>query len=610
MNQLNFNVNGNLLTLNNKPMVTSGSVNYDACTFNFNKDWRGFSKTAVFTMEDDETCCVSLDNTSTCKIPSECLTKRGILKIGVVGEKDDSTVISTNLVAHRVVQGANEESLEFPDDIEIEEPVIPTAESKSNIAFWEDERLTLSKSIVADDYSDVDNTDINSYYDVTFSRLARLYPDYVTRAYDVEDSTGNRIEYFTFASENYDRTILVTANHFAYNLATFKALSKFFKELCGNFESNSALRFLHNKVKIVVMPIMSPQAVMNGSRLNDNGVAPFVNYDNLWDDSPIEDKGESAFSEMETIAYLSTIETLLEENLIWAFDFESQILNSNTKKIYYKSNYAVDINFLNQAVNKYNSGYRTGSSVRNSEYYESQTPIATNYANLAYGVNACTVIWSFSGELVNEYADFIGNMLYEIAYNSSTLKKASLMPIVKHIAWRGVFSNNDYYSTTTSMTPLWISAFKQRVLGVYNVRMSGYVLVEAEKNTKFRVKPVLMQNNTQSENYDLRFNNDDFDVEVTTNVGVTAVPFETVMRCHYSNGLNTSNASLLHSFIATASQSSVKVIGFSYTVSLTPSDEMNSVEVLSPTGKIADYSDLNNTPFFTSKYPEWFNDII
>ncbi len=616
LNQLNFNVNGNLLTLNNKPMVTSGSVNFDTCTFNFNKVWRGFFKTAVFTMEDDDTCCVSLENTSTCKIPSECLMKRGILKIGVVGEKEDGTVISTNLVAHRVVQGANEEDIDLPDETQPEQPIIPSPESKSAVALWEDDRISLPENTVIDDYLNVDETDIQSYYDITFSRLARLYPDYVTRVTELEDSTGNPIDSFTFAGEHYDRTILISANHLGHSISSLLALGTFFRQLCENYESNPALRFLHNKVKFVVLPIISPQAMMLHSRQNDNAVAPFVNYDNFWDNSPIEDKGEGVFTELETIAFLNVLENVLNDNLIWVFDFETNSQSSIAKKIYFKANYRNEMNLINEAVNKFNSKYSSSASVRNVEYYESQAPIATNYTSFAYNKNACTIMWSGdSNENVNvdnilSYSDFIANITYEVAKKSGEIKSIPSKPIVKHIMWRGSVEDDNFYKTTMSITPVWISAHKQVLFGNYNVHMTGYAIVESEKNTKARIRPILTQGNSPTDDIDTRLTNYDYDVEITTNVGVNVIPFDTVFKCNYTNGSNTSNPSLLYSLISAASQLSVKLTGFSYTLTFIPSDEKDSVEVLTPPGKVSDYTDRYNTPIFEQKYPKLFHDII
>ena len=111
MNLLNLYANGNLLTLSGRPMTTSGSVNYDTCAFNFNSDWKGFARTAVFAIED--VCyAVELDDTGVCKIPKECLRKTGILKIGIVGENGDGVVISTNVVTQRIVEGANNDLAE------------------------------------------------------------------------------------------------------------------------------------------------------------------------------------------------------------------------------------------------------------------------------------------------------------------------------------------------------------------------------------------------------------------------------------------------------------------------------------------------------------------
>lgn len=281
MNLLNLYANGNLLTLSGRPMTTSGSVNYDTCAFNFNSDWKGFARTAVFAIED--VCyAVELDDTGVCKIPKECLRKTGILKIGIVGENSDGVVISTNVVTQRIVEGANNDLAEFvPVNPETGEGGITSDESAVHL-LWQDDSFELSADFMLDDYSQVDENDIHSVYNVVFSRLAEEYPTYVTANVEGQDYSGNDIMSFTFTGEDYDRVIFVTANHFASSYITLRALGGFFKNLCENYKNDANLNFLHSKVKFVVLPVVSPEALFSKSKLNSGGVSPFVNYDHFF----------------------------------------------------------------------------------------------------------------------------------------------------------------------------------------------------------------------------------------------------------------------------------------------------------------------------------------
>ncbi len=617
LNQLNFNVNGNLLTLNNKPMITSGSVNYDTCIFNFNKAWRGFSKNAVFITEDGECYCVAVENNNSCKIPRDCILKRGLLKIGVVGENEDFTVISTNMVTYRIIHGANEENPELPNEPKPEpiEPVIPTPESQSPVALWMDDRIRLSNGLISDSYVDADNTDINTYYDEVFSKLADKYPDYVHRFTHLEDSTGNIIDSFTFEGNNWDRTIIITANYFGYNIATLSALGVFLKDLCENYENNPALRFLHNKVRIIVLPIACPEALLSRTRVNSNGVAPFVNFEHYWEDSTIEDKGEFVFSEPETVPVLELVETCLNENLVWVLDLESGNDDWNGKRIYYKANKGVDINFFANAVEKFNSDYAPDGFGIPTEYYESHAPISTNYITETYGINSCTVIWGgkYSTEFNNvsnvNYADFIANVAFEIAFNGDELKKTKQDPSLKHITWR-LTSPRDKLTLTTAVKPMWVSAYKQKIYSASNVHMSGYVKVESETAAKMVIRPILYQNSSLTDNYDNRVSNNNFDVELDIGVGISVIPFDTVIKVGNNSESDSNEDSLLVSVLAGASTVPVDVIGYSYTLDVQPSDKSNGVEVLTPEGASILYTSAEKTPKFKQRYPKIFNDII
>ncbi len=612
MNLLNLHVNGNILNLKEKPVTTSGSVNYDSCVFTFDKQWRNYNRIAVFSIGDSEGYTVSLNDSCTCKIPKECLRQAGLLRIGVVGEGEDGVVISTNIVTHKIIRGANEQELDLlytdvPNDSN--RPVIP---SQTFTMMWQDERYAVPDEMVYDDFTDTDDTDIKTYYDATFSSFVNDFPDYVTEEIMGEDMSANLIKTYTFTGTDYDRVILVSANHLGSSTLSLAALSRFFRLLCTDYNKNAYLNFLHSKVKFVVVPIVCPEAFMSQSRVNSNGIAPFVNYDHYWEDSPVADKGDGSFSEPESVVILSMLDFLQEEKISWMFDFESEPMSVTSKKIYYRANDVTQVNKLLSAVSKYDCA--DSSSI--TELVGSNAPIATNYATLAYGVKGCTVFWSdynYSGSItdpiISRYAEFIGNLFAEAAQTDDVHEIYKLRPVIKNVLWKSS-GDNDYISVSTQMTPMRISLWKNHFYGKYNISLNGYVTVESDVATTVTVRPVLYQENSLTDDYSHRSTQDIFDVTASVHPGINVIPISSVISCEYSNPLGSYNPSRVAAVVEMKSEQSVNFKGFSYVITAVASDEVNSVEVLSPQGMASDYIQENEIPTFKIEYPEMFYDQI
>ncbi len=107
MNIIALDAAGNRLKITSTVMITSGSENVDACYFTFNNEWADFLKVAVFLTADGGEVTQIIQNNK-CDIPSECLCKNGLLRIGVVGKNNGNKIMSTNFVSHRIISGANE----------------------------------------------------------------------------------------------------------------------------------------------------------------------------------------------------------------------------------------------------------------------------------------------------------------------------------------------------------------------------------------------------------------------------------------------------------------------------------------------------------------------
>ena len=94
----------NILELQTKEVVTSGSVNVYNVQFFFNSAWDGLDRTAVF-MAGDFKISILLDENNQCQIPWEVLQeKKRTLYAGVYGTKDGNVVLPTIWAALGTIQ--------------------------------------------------------------------------------------------------------------------------------------------------------------------------------------------------------------------------------------------------------------------------------------------------------------------------------------------------------------------------------------------------------------------------------------------------------------------------------------------------------------------------
>ena len=96
------------------PPIYSGDVNYDTVSFDFDTTWNDYTKTAIFYQSKDKAYSQLLDASGSCKIPKEVLASKGICYIGVFGVYDN-TVITSQVLRYRILEGAITEDLNIPD---------------------------------------------------------------------------------------------------------------------------------------------------------------------------------------------------------------------------------------------------------------------------------------------------------------------------------------------------------------------------------------------------------------------------------------------------------------------------------------------------------------
>ena len=85
------------LTVLQKSIITSGSVNVFEVRFQFDNDWDDMERIAVFRV-GKKSVSIALDDANTCKIPWECVCENDIGKevlVGVYGMVDTTVVLPT-----------------------------------------------------------------------------------------------------------------------------------------------------------------------------------------------------------------------------------------------------------------------------------------------------------------------------------------------------------------------------------------------------------------------------------------------------------------------------------------------------------------------------------
>lgn len=105
MAQIEIVLEKQLLTIQNREVISSGDVNYDSCRFEFDGSWEGYIKTAVFYQEKQKVYYAVLDNEDKCYIPAPAIVKSSPLYIGVFGVLGNK-ILTSSMDSIPIVEGA------------------------------------------------------------------------------------------------------------------------------------------------------------------------------------------------------------------------------------------------------------------------------------------------------------------------------------------------------------------------------------------------------------------------------------------------------------------------------------------------------------------------
>lgn len=95
---------GESVVLLQSPTLATNTVETAEVSFTFDKEWDGFSKTAMFWGADDEEYPVDVVDDKAI-IPREAMAEAGKMKFGVYGVNDGKRIVSAK-VNYKIAEGA------------------------------------------------------------------------------------------------------------------------------------------------------------------------------------------------------------------------------------------------------------------------------------------------------------------------------------------------------------------------------------------------------------------------------------------------------------------------------------------------------------------------
>lgn len=639
MNLLEFTVTGNQLTVQAEPVSTGGSVNYDKCSFEFDSEWNGFERTAVFGMGRD-TYRVALNENDSCFIPSPCMENEGIITIGVFGTNDD-TVIATNAVAHHIEEGISDLGAWFEEDYSLVLRAVSNMESRvgnclrelnenfENVMAQIRRNGVITPDIISADCSPDDwyipnefdgaeelenlagDDVIQSVLNYRFNALCRDFPAYVSREKLGNDESGEYPVYaYKFTPAHYEKTVLVTGAIHGTEAKITIGLSNFFNELCRHSKGDRTLTYLKNTVKFVVIPIVNSYGVANGTLYNSNEVDIGYNFPYRWMDCPMENKGSIQSDQAETRLLTDYAEMLHTDRMAAAVDFHISSTAVAGKSIYYPRFKNNCINALAKFVNTFNYEIENGIKTK-SILAPSILSTFTNYLANEYGINTCEAVWSDEvygdgNDSYTKLTEFIGNLLYVMAKNSSFTCKCGSEPFVKYFTWRG---ESDEFTIPDVNPPIrmGMTNFRLSIDAPCIINMQGYVVVNVMNACTLTVNPVLWQENSPEQSYNERASVVTYRLKYDFEPGVHVIPISSVLQAYATGYNHTEDVAFCGDvrFVLAFSvidESAAEVKAFTAVFTGIPSNMGKCVEVIKPLGYTTDY-DEDDIPTQKILYP-------
>ena len=640
MNHIQLSVDGNILKVVQEAASTQGSAKYDSCSFTFDNEWDGFTKTAVFSTENDDSYKVLIENGS-CLIPSVCLEKEGNLRIAVFGINDSDVVITTNTVAHRVEEGICGLSEWIEEDFSLAQNAVSQLRSeiaqfnisvtsqiglllsrmnkaetgiKENVRAFADWYLPEAVTDAADCPVASGGATYNDFLDFRLSGLVEDFPDYVSRTEIGQDESGDYSVYaYTFEPEHYDKTILITTCVHGTERIAFLALSYFLDNLCrGN---DKVLNYIKENIKLQVIPVVNPYGLANTTVNNSANVNLNMNFPSNWDICTSIKKGSSAGNQAETQNVMQFMDDIKNDRLCAVIDLHTNSGSAAGRTIFYPRFRKNCLSALTDLAESFNYEISSSGAISKAIVAPSINPTLTNYAAEQFDVNACELVWNnslyggiYSNYTLTKFVEFIGNAVYTMAKNSRYTKKTFPSPFAKHIFWHSSDPTDVYSITSTSaLQKMGISAYSMCLDTACILTANGSVTINATSDCTVKINPVLYQVNSAEQEYAERLASPAFSHEIELTQGTHVIPVSTILQAYHTDYNETDDSAYCEEVLfvlafACSVSGGANVTDFSVTLNGIPSDRAKPVEITSPMGLVSDYS-ANELPTQSIIYP-------
>lgn len=141
------------------PDIFSGDVNYDEVEFVFDETWDNMSRTAVFFTREtsDKPIGVFVGVSNTVKIPSELMTEKCTLYIGLYGVVDGTTIKTSQIVQYDIGKGSpvNTQEMEAIEETYWEQVMGAVGDMQQSVTDVNNELKTIKESLEVATVSEV-----------------------------------------------------------------------------------------------------------------------------------------------------------------------------------------------------------------------------------------------------------------------------------------------------------------------------------------------------------------------------------------------------------------------------------------------------------------------
>ena len=393
---------------------------------------------------------------------NEIIRTLGVMHVNINDEFTEILTTIDDLLKGELVEELTEIMNRWYDDGIIKEMVneivlqdiddrLDRAERKIGIAGAEDyyypttvEDCQLGNNGIPSEYN---AENLEKFYNWKLNKLVDEFPDLVKKTIEGYDQSGLYPIYkYSIVPKEYDRTVLVLSQVHGNEYTSFFSICNIMDKICREDDNN--MLFMREKVKLVVLPIVNPWGFVNGNRRNSRGVDLNRNSSYRWDEYLVAEslpggiyfKGDTPFSESESLIVKGVVEDLLNDKLVGVVDMHTLTTIQAEKILYYPR-------FAKSIADKYHKIFEimnTGTPNDRRILATSTVPTMTNWMAHQYKILACNPEWNNSCYDMNskrtsfnmtKHVEYMTNIILVMAKENQKAQTNIIAPFTKAIVW-------------------------------------------------------------------------------------------------------------------------------------------------------------------------------